>query len=851
MDPDRGVSQTTASQAINEPTVGAGANSAPLTLWRLAQVAAGSAADPSKLRVADDDWLPATAPGTVAAALRAAGKWNRRDATNLDDFDWWYRCHFRCDDPNSGGLLKFAGLASLADVWINGRHVLASDNMFITHVVDVGSWLVHDNELVIRFRSLNAELKTKRARPKWRARLVSHQNLRWIRTTLLGHMPSWSSTAQPVGPWRGVSLIDGTQPRIAESRLHARIDSGDGIVSLSARISLVAGLDISAATVTIGTIEREAVIRPSNGELVVSASIRVPSPRMWWPHTHGDQPLYDATLTLTIGDARVSMPLGRVAFRSIDLSSANGDFNLRINGTKIFWRGACWSPTDILTLHGSRAEYHRTLQLARDAGMNMLRVGGTMVYEHDDFYDLCDELGIAVWQDLMFANMDYPATDEAFVASAEREVTQLLERIGSRASLALVCGNSEVEQQAAMLGLHQSEWRSSLFSETFARLVAEHAPGIPYWPSSPSGGSLPFHVNAGDGHYFGYGAYLRAASDVRTSAVRFASECLAISNVPEPGFVDRMSCGVAGAGHHPDWKRGVARDAGAAWDFEDVRDRYVREMFGVEPAVVRYADPEHYLALGRVAGGELITRTIAEWRHPDSSCDGALVWMYRDMCPGAGWGVLDSDGSPKAAYYYLARSYRPIAVVMTDEGLNGVRLNVINDRPLPISTSLRLSLFNGSVAVVSVAVPLTIGAHSSVSLDADRVLGSFTDISYAYRFGRPNHDAIVATLSGHDGDAFLDESFHFPSGIGSIRTTAQLRTGVIPFGESSYELTVSADELAIAVAIDAPGWTLSDNYFHIAPECERRVLLCGGPPGADLTGHVTALNSRTATGFRA
>ena len=850
MPPDMSPSRAKASQATNEPAVGAAGSSSPLTVWRIAQAAAGSATDPSKLVVADDEWLPASAPGTVAAALRAAGKWDQRDATNLDDFDWWYRCQFRCDDPNSGGSLEFAGLASLAEVWINRTHVLASDNMFVAHVVDVGRWLMRDNELVIRFRSLNAELKTKRPRPKWRTRLASHQNLRWIRTTLLGHMPSWSANAQPVGPWRSVSLIARTRPRISASRLHARIDSGDGIVSVNARVTLPAEADVTAATVRIGTVERAAVLRRSKGELIVSSSIRVPNPQMWWPHTHGDQPLYDATLTLTVGDSVVPMTLGRVAFRSVDLSSIEGDFDLRINGTKIFWRGACWSPTDILRLHGSRAEYRRTLQLACDAGMNMLRVGGTMVYEHDDFYDLCDELGIAIWQDLMFANMDYPATDEVFVASAGREVTQLLERIGSRASLALVCGNSEVEQQAAMLGLPESEWRSPLFSETFARLVAEYAPGIPYWPSSPGGGSLPFHVNAGDGHYFGYGPYLRGASDVRTSDVRFASECLAMSNVPEPDFVDRMPCGIAGAGHHPDWKRGVTRDAGAGWDFEDVRDYYVKEMFGVDPALVRYADPERYLALGRAAGGELITKTIAEWRRADSSCNGALVWLYRDLYPGAGWGMLDFEGSPKAAYYHLARSYRPIAVVMTDEGLNGMRLNVINDRSSPIATDLKLSLFNGSVAVATVTVPVTIGARSSVSLDADRVLGSFTDISYAYRFGRPNHDAVVATLRCHAGGAFLDESFHFPSGIGSIRATAQLRTTVMRLGENSYEVTVSADELAVAVAIEAPGWTLSDNYFHIAPGAERRVTLCGGPTGGTPAGRVTALNSRTAVGFR-
>jgi beta-mannosidase len=848
MAPDRVEPAQGIPHLINE-VADAGGGVFPLAAWRIAQLAPGAATHPSSVNVDDEQWLAASAPGTVAAALRAAGRADTADSTNLDDFDWWYRCDFRCPNPAAGGSLEFAGLATLADVWVNGNHVLSSNNMFVTHVVDVGASLAVDNEVVIRFRSLNAALKVRRPRPRWRSRLVSHQGLRWFRTTLLGHMPSWSPSRQPVGPWRSVSFIPRAGTRITASRLHARIDSGDGVVAVHARISTRTGSDVTAATVRVGSIERAAVLRRSDDEIIVSSSIRVPEPRVWWPHTHGAQPMYDATLTLTIGDTRVAMSLGRVAFRTLELATDNGDFDLRVNGTRIFWRGACWSPIDTARLHGSLSEYRRTLQLARDAGMNMLRVGGTMVNESDDFYNLCDELGIAVWQDLMFANMDYPASDAGFRASAELEVTQILERVCRHPSLVLVCGNSEVEQQAAMLGLPESEWRGEIFSGLFANISVQCAPGVPYWQSSPSGGALPFHVDEGDGHYFGYGPYLRDASDVRASRVRFASECLALSNVPEPDFVDRMPCGAAGAGHHPDWKRGVTRDAGAGWDFEDVRDHYVKELFGVDPAIVRYADPERYLALGRVAGGELIRRTISEWRRADSTCNGALVWLYRDLYAGAGWGILDVEGSPKAAYYHLARSFRPVAAVLTDEGLNGVRVNVVNDLASGISATLTVTLFKGSVSVGSASVPLRVDPHSSVDVHADQLLGRFTDISCAYRFGRPNHDSVVVSLTDCDTGALLDEAFLFPAGIGSIRAAAQLSTSITRTGEDAYELTVGTDELALAVAVEAPGWTLSDNYFHVAPGGARRIRLAGGPSRVEPRGRVHALNARTALGF--
>ncbi len=714
--------------------------------------------------------------------------------------------------------------------------------MFVSNTVDVGSALTRDNELVVCFASLARALAERRPRPRWRTRLVNNQNLRWIRTTLLGRMPGWSSAPQPIGPWKSVTLVPHTTVRVVSRKVMSRLDGTDGLVSVAVHVRASGDAPITSASVTIGNIERAAIVRHSGDDAVIHATIRVPDAAVWWPHTHGAQPLYGASVRVTSGGSDACLSIGRVGFRTVRLDTTNGDFALRINDERIFWRGACWSPPDSLRLHTTAAEYRRSLELARDGGMNMLRVGGTMVYEHDDFYDLCDELGIMVWQDFMFANMDYPTGDPHFLAGVELEARQFLQRIGGHSSLALVCGNSEVEQQAAMLGLPASDWRSALFADRLPDLVAEHAPSIPYWPSSPSGGVLPFHVDAGDAHYFGYGPYLRPQSDVRASGVRFASETLALSNVPEPQFVDRMPCGAAGGGHHPDWKRGVPRDNGAAWDFEDVRDHYVREIFGVDPAAVRYGDPERYLLLGRVAAGEVMARTIAEWRRTGSTCNGALVWLYRDVHPGAGWGVLDYDGNPKAAYYYLSRAFRPISVMMTDEGLNGVALHAVNDGPVDKSLELRFAMYRETIRVGGTATRVTVTARSAFSLSADQLLGSFTDVSYAYRFGPPNHDAVVATLLDPESGEVLSEAFHFPLGLSAPRTKAALEARAERISENQYALTISTDELALAVAIDVLGWRPSDNYFHLAPGMERTVLLTQTDGKTRLRGRVSPLN---------
>jgi beta-mannosidase len=242
--------------------------------------------------------------------------------------------------------------------------------------------------------------------------------------------------------------------------------------------------------------------------------------------------------------------------------------------------------------------------------------------------------------------MDYPWADDAFARGVALEVTQTLARLQSRPSLAVVCGNSEVEQQAAMLGLPESR-RPHLSEGPLPDLVQTMAPAAVWLASTPSGGTFPFQVDSGVSHYYGVGAYQRPFEDARRAGVRFAAECLAFSNVPDAAAIGLTLRGGEAPGSHPRWKARVPRDAGVGWDFEDVRDHYVERLFGVVPADLRARDPERYLALGRVASGEAMLRTFSEWRRPGSSCRGGLVWFARDLWPGAGWGVVDATGRPR------------------------------------------------------------------------------------------------------------------------------------------------------------------------------------------------------------
>lgn len=820
--------------------------------WAIAVAPPGHARHPADLRALALEWIPCQAPIPVAAALGAAGLWDPERPRDLDAEEWWYRCRFE-HDAATPSRLCFEGLATVADVWLNGTHILRSTSMFVSHVVGVAGLLRADNELMLCFHPLAPLLAAQRPRPTWRTALVAHQQLRWHRTSLLGRMPAWCPAVPPVGPWRPILIEPDAPIRIERAEVVASLDGEAGTVSLAVVASHASDVTIGG-TFAIG--DRTAAVHceaQRRNELTLRASLTLPHVERWWPHTHGDQPLYDARLSLDVAGRPLEIDLGRVAFRDLRIDrDADGEgFGFVLNALPIFCRGVCWTPLDLARLDAAPAACRAALQNLRAAGMNMVRVGGTFVYETDAFYDLCDELGMLVWQDLMFASLDYPSGDADFEREAAIEARQILERLQARPSLALVCGNSEVQQQAAMLGLPPARWRHPLFDETIPRLVASLAPGVEYLPSTPHGGSLPFHVNRGVSHYYGIGAYRRPLEDARAAGVRFAAECLGFSNVPDPGLIP-FGRTDGDAARDPRWKAGVPRDAGTDWDFEDVRDHYVGRLFGVDASLVRETDPSRYLALGRVAIGEVMLRTFAEWRRQGSTCRGGLVWFARDLRPGAGWGILDSSGRPKSVYWYLKRALAPVALLAIDEGLNGLWLHAVNDTADAIDADIRVSLYGGGrlrgrPAQTAIAIP----ARSVRSVHADALFDGFLDLTYAYRFGPPGHDAIAATMTDRTSGAMLATAHGFPSGLPAaadddLDVTVRVEPAVEGFG-----LDLEANRFAHAVAIDAEGFVPDDNYLHLEPGRPRRVVLRGDARGLPLRGTVRALNgpAPVAIGF--
>jgi beta-mannosidase len=816
----------------------------PLTTgWELCSTEPDAYANPQELTRATLTWTSAHAPSTVAECLRDAKQWSLDDPPRrFDALDWWYRVRFTAptQDPDTDVILGFDGLASVADVWLNGAPLLSGDNMFLIYQRLLAQPLPADNELVIRFRALDKLLAARRPRPKWRAPMVEHQQLRWFRTTLLGRTPGWSPPAAPVGPWRPVWIETREPAHFTNSTLRSGVTGRSGWLELTADI-VATGL-IEATLVVTRENERYSVPLQHTGGNAYRGRLEIPAVRLWWPHTHGEPVLYDVTVSI----ARHEIDLGHVGFRTIGLDTREGDFALSVNAVEVFCRGACWTP-DPVTLRQTEESLRETLEQVRAAGMNMLRVGGTMAYESDSFLNLCDEYGILLWQDFMFANMNYPDEDPEFMASVSLEARQQLSRLAVHPCLAVLCGNSEGEQQAAMWGAPRESWETTLFTQLLPALARETCPAVPYWPSSAHGGTFPHQANVGTTSYYGVGAYLRGLEDARLAEVRFATESLAFANIPEPATLLQIPGGHSLRCHHPIWKTRAPRDLGAGWDFDDIRDHYLQRLFGIDPLQLRYSDHDRYLALSRVVSGEVMARVFTEWRRKRSPCRGGLVWFWRDLWPGAGWGVVDSLGTAKAPYHYLRRVLQPVLVAMTDEGINGLFVHIANERPQPLQAALELTFYRAGEAIAgSASRPVTLAAHDAVEWPATELFPGFLDLSYAYRFGPPAHDLAVATLRDEHG-VVLGQAFHLLAGPGIARELdVGLRASATSRGGAEFELKIATRRFAQAVWIEADGFTSDDAYFHLAPGGETTVTVRCSDPSRALRGRVHALNAITA-----
>jgi beta-mannosidase len=778
---------------------------------------------------------PVSVPGSIFEQFQEAS----------EDRDWWYFCEFELNETelNSSFHLILERLATVCEIYVNEKLIATHANMFVPLRLDLSALLTSHNYLAICFRSLNEQLKQRKPRPRWKTNLVKNQQLRWFRTPLLGYIPGWTPATPAIGICGPAHLKKLNHPEITSLQLTTCLKNNTG--SIIVKCQLDRPIDKLFLTFNDRTYRLNAEI----GSLSYSVQASIDNPKRWWPHTHGETTLYSYELSVRNDSSEVRLAKGRCGFRSIVFLDDTAQTAFIVNGHPVFCRGACWTIQNIDRFHNSKQELEQLILQAKNANINMIRIGGTMEYESDAFYDLCDEHGIMVWQDFMFANMDYPFEDEAFRANVIGEADYQARRLLKHPSIAMLCGNSELAQQASMRGIDASNHTHDFFYQDLPAICKTIQPDINYVPTTPYGGALPFHISSGLTHFYGVGAYKMQLVESGAERVQFTPETLGFSHVPSAGEVDTLFKQHTPACHTPLWKKGIPRDSGAGWDFEDIRDYYLATLYKVDPIDLRSRDTLRYLELSRSVTGELINQTMALWRSSFSKCQGALLWFYKDIIPGAGWGLLTSNGTEKPAFYYAKRAFSPLCGNLIDRGLDGLYASLINDTDTERTVQLKLDLIATPNTIVDhYSQTLTLSARSSREDSIEALLGRFRDTSNRYQFGPKQYDVVLLQLT--ENQELVSQNCHFLESL-DLPEIKHPNIELSYQNEGPEALSIVSDVFLHTVCLDAPGFTFSDNYFHLAPNTPRHIEVIPQQNGGKvLKGYLSAINIKDSVRIR-
>jgi beta-mannosidase len=696
-------------------------------------------------RVGDAVWRNAVVPGCVHTDLLENGLIpdpfygaNEAGLQWIELSDWEYRKIFDL----SGGLTErdrldivLEGLDTYADVSLNGVRVLEADNMFRTWRIDAKEML-HEgkNELRIVFRS-----PVQAVAGRWRSLSRELPGGPRILTRKAAYHYGWDWAPRFVtcGAWRPVRLEAWDEARIESVRfVQERLDGARAVLAAEIGIEAVgelgATLRIESGGGGTGVVPVERTVAIEPGMNLFRLRFTIERPLLWWPNGLGAQNLYTFTIDLSSGGRLIDQARERAGLRTIELvterDGGGESFFFEVNGAPVFMKGANWVPMDSFLPRIGEERYKAILQGASEAHMNMLRVWGGGVYEDDLFYDLCDELGILVWQDFMFACAMYPGDDE-FMRNVEAEAVDVVKRLRNHPCIALWCGNNESSE-----GWHNWGWQrrfgyspgdsariwsdyERLFHRLLPRVVSEHDGTRPYHPSSPRYGRAdPRSLSEGDSHYWGvwHDAEPFGVFDERVG--RFMSE-YGFQAFPDMRTIEAFA---------PPSQHHLGSEAMTA------HQKHPRGNGLIRTYMERYYpvpdDFESFVYVSQLLQADGVRWAIEAHRRTMPRCMGTLYWQLNDCWPAASWSSIDYCGRSKALLHSVHDAFSPYLVSIAEGPGDTLGVYVVSDRPEPESLELELRAmdFSGSVLheeriSVPVRGPAGGGYHR---IDASSFIGS-------------------------------------------------------------------------------------------------------------------------------
>ena len=769
--------------------------------------------------------LPAQVPGCVHTDLLNAGlipdpyiAANENDVAWVGRQDWTYTAQVAAAGPHERTDLVLDGLDTAARITLAGRELGRTRNMHRSYRFDVTGLA---GELAVRFTNAYQEAAEVQAITGARPN-VYPEPFQYIRKMASSFGWDWGPTLPTAGIWRPARLEHWSTARLAQVRPLVTVENGTGRVELhltAERTAGGAGRPLTARA-TVAGVSAETVFDGDAAVLVVE----VPDAALWWPRGYGDQPLYDLDVTLAHDGAPLDTWQRRIGFRTVELDRSADEhgsgFTLVVNGVRIFARGVNWIPDDTLITRVTPERYRTRLTQAAEANIDLVRIWGGGIYENEAFYDVCDELGLMVWQDFLFACSAYPE-EQPLRGEVEAEARENVVRLMPHASLVLWNGNNE-----NLWGFRDWDWAPELAGDSWGegyylgvlpRIVAELDPTRPYAAGSPWSGSWDHHPNDTDhGTHHSWEVWNRQDyAEYRASVPRFVAE-FGWQAPPAHATLRRALPG-----------EDLAADSPGMLHHQKADDGNGKLNRGVERHFVLPADFDRWHYLTQVVQARAVATGIEHWRSHWPRCAGTVVWQLNDCWPVSSWAAIDGDGRLKPLYHELRRLYADRLLTLQPPGVTGVpEVAVVNQGGQPWRSVVRLRRIAADGTVdAECEVPVTVEPRSVLRLAVPQAL--LPAEGSAKEFLVADADGLRAVHFPVPDKAFAYQQPEFDVTVEPVDGDRDAVDVVVTARTLVRDLLLQADRLAPAAAGD-------QGLLTLLPGEQARIRVEGcGAVGAD------------------
>lgn len=835
-------------------------------LWRIHDFAVGQKRPHDLASPGLDDrfWITAKVPGDVHSALIEKKLIEHPYFGHMDvkcrwieEREWWYRTEFNCDKQQNAGEryeLIFEGLDTFATVYVNGLEIGTTDNMLRGHTFDVTRVLRGGrNTIAVKFDPLYLHNSDKEPF-QWSSYTKERP---WLRKAAMNFGWDWGPRMVTVGIWGKVRL---------ERRRRAKLES-----VFARTVALSSGHAIVKVDAEVVSYERqrsnEAEIRLYDRDGNVAAHARVPveaekgaaelkvdDPKLWWTHDLGEPYLYRLEVTLmsdgeTVDEYRIPFGIRTI---ELELADASGQpsFAFHLNGVKLFAKGANWIPVDHFIGSAPDERYRDLIGLAVEGNMNMLRVWAGGIYEKDVFYQECDRRGVLVWQDFAFANALFPDFNKNFMDNVRQEAIYNIKRLRNYASLALWCGNNEIDWLYDMKSsggdITCPFYGESIYHELLPEVLEELDDSRAYWPSSPYGGNDANDPDVGDRHNWQVwhgSVYPRKRGE--PPLIDYSIQGVTFKNYKRDFTLFSSEFGMHASANRYTLQKYIP-EGEFYWGSSEMayRNKDTNHQKGIllmEGYTGIPRDIEQYMNFSMLTQAEGLKYGIEHYRRNKRKTSGTLIWQLNDSWPGTSWSLIDYELLPKASYYYAKNFYHPVLLSLDYEPSQPLDLWVVNDRLEACEGIVRLTVhdfFGETVYAKQFEAHVPAGAAVRIGSVAEREALN----------GR-NAEEVAVKLEAL--------GWAVPANLCYLRDQKDLRLPKVRLAVETDEADQSVTVTAIGaharmVKLELPQGNIrfSDNFFDLLAG-ERRTVRVSRPDGtavalADL--NVSALNEERKDG---